>query len=261
MRLGARQGNRPVAPITWTILIALVLPFLGAARPGDGAGVPPLGGISADIPPEGGTPTLGRFAGFAPKPGRAIALLALLAADGMPPPLNPEPAIVPAVQQWRGGTGSLDIRGAPLVIAGTDEQVLRPTAELMQADLARMGLPRPEIIAGQRPSDKTAIVLVLTETPFAAGDKTIIDEQSYAVDIGGDAVTIAAHNRAGIFYGTTSILQMLAAAGHGAALLPRGNIVDGPVTRQRMLMLDVGRKSFPMETLDDYLRVLQTGEQ
>ena len=72
------------------------------------------------------------------------------------------------------------------------------------------------------------------------------------VDITADGATIAGHNRAGIYCGTRSLLQMLAAG----KTLPCGRIVDGPITRYRMLMLDVGRKAFPIETLYDYLRIL-----
>lgn len=168
---------------------------------------------------------------------------------------NPEPVIVPAVHQWLGGTGGLDISHAPIVVAAKDERLLRPTAELMRADLAEMGFPEPKIVVGERARGQPAIVLVLTHVLFKASEKSI-EDQSYSVEIGDDAVVLSAHNCAGIFFGTRSILQMLAHGKHGAAILPRGKIIDGPVTRYRLLMLDVGRKAFPIETLYDYLRIL-----
>ena len=161
--------------------------------------------------------------------------------------VNSEPPIVPAVQQWQGATGHLDIRNAPVVLASKDEKLLRPTAELLRCDLAG----RSEIIIADRPVGKPAIRLVLSDIPFKAGTN-VIEEQSYTVDITGKGVTVTGHNRAGIFFGTRSILQMLEAE----RTLPCGRIVDGPVTRYRLLMLDVGRKAFPMAALYDYLRIL-----
>lgn len=168
---------------------------------------------------------------------------------------NAEPQIVPAVQQWQGGTGTVDVLRAPIVVVAGDEKTLRPTAEMLQADFAAMGFPKPEIIAGEQLAGSKAIKFELTEKPFNAASN-VIEEQAHSVEIGPDGVTIAAHNRAGIYFGTRSLLQMLAAGKRDAAVLPCGKIIDGPVTRYRLLMLDVGRKPFPIATLYDYLRIL-----
>jgi hexosaminidase len=164
---------------------------------------------------------------------------------------NPEPCIVPAIQQWQGAEGSLNPGGVPIVLAKEDAAALHATAELFQADLAASGLPKPEIlIAETRPVTK-AIFLDLNETPMAP-TKEVIEEQAHAVDITPNGIALTAHNPGGIFAGTRSIMQMLAASRE----LPAGRIVDGPVTRMRMLMLDAGRKAFPIDSLYDYLRVL-----
>jgi hexosaminidase len=194
-------------------------------------------------------PSLGSFFASRPLLG-ALAALVLLGTAAVRA-ANPEPVIVPAVQHWQGGDGTLDVRGAPIGIAAADDGSLRPTAEVMRDDLAAMGFPRPEILLGDVPEGKTALVFVLTKAPFNAGTN-VIEEQAYSVEIATHRVTIAAHNRAGIFYGTRSVLQMLTAGRQ----LPCGRIVDGPVTRLRMLMLDVGRKPFPLTALYDYLRLI-----
>lgn len=176
----------------------------------------------------------------------ALAALPLLAAE-------PAPATVPAVQQWQAAPGRTALAGAPIVV-GPAAAALRPTAALLQEDLAALGFPRPEIVA-ERPARGPAITLALTPAPFQAGPG-VVEEQSYALEIAPEGVTISAHGRAGIFYGTRTLLQMLAPADRQAPALPCGKIVDGPATRLRMLMLDVGRKPFPIETLYDYLRML-----
>src|SRR5512135_1454542 len=121
---------------------------------------------------------------------------------------NPEPSIVPAAQQWIGDTGTLDLHGAPIVISEKDEKLLRPTVELMSRDLAAIGYPTCTF-AAKGPLSSPLITFAFTYKPFNAGTN-VIEDQSYRLTIETNGVTITAHNRAGIFYGTRSLLQMLA---------------------------------------------------
>src|SRR4051794_29546582 len=114
---------------------------------------------------------------------KTVSLLLLLA--GATPAANPEPLIIPAVQQWQGAEGTLDIQKAPIILAARDEKLLRPTAELMRAELA----DKPEILVGEKPAGKPAITFALTDKPFAAGNSAI-EEQSYGVEITATGVTI-----------------------------------------------------------------------
>jgi hypothetical protein len=165
------------------------------------------------------------------------------------------PAIVPAVQQWQEGVGTVELARAPIVIAPEVAASLRPTAAILQEDLAALGFARPEIVVGEKPTQGPAIVLALTKVPFNVGPG-VIEDQSYSMEITAAGVVILAHDRAGIYCGTRSLVQMLVPGDRAAPRLACGRIVDGPVTHLRMLMLDVGRKAFPIETLYDYLRVL-----
>ena len=161
-------------------------------------------------------------------------------------------------------------------MAKKDEKLLRPTAELIAADLADLGLPWPQIVIGEGLEDpavlrlpvKAVIQLTLSDAPFRAGER-VIEEQSYSLDIGYKAAVISAHNRAGIYFGSRSLVQLVASRTNlrvrprstdgpeGPSYnIPHGRIIDGPITRQRMLMLDVGRKAFPIDVLYDYLRLL-----
>lgn len=166
---------------------------------------------------------------------------------------NPEPAIVPAVQQWHGGTGSVKLLGAPIVVAPNEMANLRRTAEVLQGDLVAMGFPKPEIV--EKATTGESISLVLTDAPFHPAEN-VIEEQAHSVEIGRSGVTISAHNSGGIYLGTRSLLQMLAPSQRTEASIACGKIIDGPVTRYRMLMLDVGRKPFPIASLYDYLQML-----
>ncbi len=160
---------------------------------------------------------------------------------------------MPAVQKWIGGEGAVDIQSAPIVMFPDDEKALRPTAEILVEDMAALGLPKPEIIVSDKPRDKPCIMFSLETAPFGAGSGTI-EAQAYCVVVSEAGITVRAHDKGGIYAGTRSVLQMLVAG--GKKTLPCGTIIDAPVTKMRILMLDVGRKAFPLGTLYDYLRVL-----
>jgi hexosaminidase len=73
----------------------------------------------------------------------------------------------------------------------------------------------------------------------------------YTIDI-GEKVVISAQDSTGIFYGHQTLKQLLQQSPN----LPKGKIVDWPAYKHRMLMLDVGRKPFPLPVLQDYLRIM-----
>ena len=105
--------------------------------------------------------------------------------------------------------------------------------KLLAADLLAMGRGSPEIF------------LTLSGSQAKHGP------EGYSLTI-GDRVVISGNSPAGVFFGTRTLLQML---GHSSAL-PKGKAVDWPDYSHRMLMLDVGRKPFPLPVLKDYLRIM-----
>jgi hexosaminidase len=78
--------------------------------------------------------------------------------------------------------------------------------------------------------------------------------EGYRIEI-GDGVVVRGSTPAGVFYGTRTLLQLLA-QNPKEQLLPRGVIEDWPRYTHRMLMLDVGRKPFPLPVLKDYLKIM-----
>ena len=75
--------------------------------------------------------------------------------------------------------------------------------------------------------------------------------EGYRMRIAG-AVRIAANRRAGAFYGTRTLLQLL----RQDAAVPRGRTRDWPRYPERGLMVDVGRKYFTPEWLRSHIREL-----
>ena len=74
------------------------------------------------------------------------------------------------------------------------------------------------------------------------------------IDMRTDEVRIRAIAPEGAVHATRTLLQLLAPSDRAAPTLPRGVVLDYPLTRRRMLMLDVGRKPHPVPVLQDWLR-------
>ena len=68
----------------------------------------------------------------------------------------------------------------------------------------------------------------------------------------GDWVTIRANSTSGVFYGSRTLLQMLAGSGDNTA--PRGTARDYPTLGHRLIHLDMNRKYWEMDYLADSFR-------
>ena len=79
-------------------------------------------------------------------------------------------------------------------------------------------------------------------------DDPALGEEGYRLGVAADGVWLEAAARRGLFWATRSLLQLVKAG----EPVPFGTIVDIPRYRVRSLMLDVGRKYFPL----DYLRAI-----
>ncbi len=166
---------------------------------------------------------------------------------------NPEPFAVPAIQEWTGGEGDLPIPTADIVVDQKSAAQLQPIAQLFQQDLERLNLGRRAIVLGGVPASGVHITLSLGELPVIEKHPAVAAE-AYSIEI-GNSVNIKGSTPAGVYYGTRTILQILA-QNPSAPMLPKGKIFDYPQLRQRMLMLDVGRKVFPYEVLLDYVQMM-----
>ncbi|MCW1923868.1 family 20 glycosylhydrolase [Luteolibacter arcticus] len=173
-----------------------------------------------------------------------IHLLALLSAAVAAP--NPSPLVVPAVHEWTGGEGTLEVETARILVDASHQASLAGVAAVLQSDLATLrGGP-----IGIEISDKPAagaVFLTLTK-PDAARPA---DFHRLEID---ESVRLSASTPTGVFYATRTLLQMVARSPDG--MLPRGTVTDWPDSRGRMLMLDVARKPFPIPVLKDYIRMM-----
>ncbi len=168
---------------------------------------------------------------------RSLAIMALVTASACAAPevAAQLPGVVPAVRSWVPSEGGWDIRGATIKSASADPDTTA-LAKRLAGELSEIGV---------KPQSGTGVILLTKDQ----ADTT--RPEGYILEI-GDGVTIRSASHAGLYYGTRTLLQL--AKNHPQ--LPKGVVTDSPDYRHRMLMLDVGRKPFPMPVLKDYIRMM-----
>lgn len=158
--------------------------------------------------------------------------------------------VVPSVQQWSAKDGRLTADRLVIVLDSKAAEDLMPVARLFRSDLEMLGFADTDIATGKVPQAATAVHLQIGTVPDIGRD--LIPEESYQLVIGQHGIRMRANTPTGVFYATRTLLQLL----HQSHELPCGEVVDGPRYHGRMLMIDVGRKPFPLPALRDYLRIL-----
>ncbi|WP_393054475.1 glycoside hydrolase family 20 zincin-like fold domain-containing protein [Streptomyces sp. LN549] len=161
------------------------------------------------------------------------------------------PGVVPALQQWTGGTGSLTLTsssrivvppGAPAALRALATQVAAEAAELTSLRLtAATGTPR----AGD-------ISLRIDASADFGSAKTELRPEAYRLTVTRGSVEIVGGGRKGAYYGTRTLLQSLLGSANRDSI-PVGTAVDYPNYAVRGFMLDVGRRYFTPEFIKSYL--------
>ncbi|NVK52290.1 MAG: family 20 glycosylhydrolase [Flavobacteriaceae bacterium] len=93
-------------------------------------------------------------------------------------------------------------------------------------------------------------------------DKTIKEEEAYALSVNSDAITIKANSPRGAFYGFQSLRQLLPASFEDASYKENSvtiqniEITDKPQFRYRGMHLDVGRHFFSVAFIKKYIDLM-----
>lgn len=153
--------------------------------------------------------------------------------------------VVPAVRTWEPAQGTFCAKGARIVVEPKFAGGLDGIAKRLGEELKEIGCG--DFPVAHDGAGKGALCLTMP-----AGDQ--LSAESYRMEV-GDGIVIRGNSAEGVLNGTRTLLQLLAQDKTNCTL-PRGTIVDWPQYKHRMLMLDVGRKPFPMPVLKDYLRIL-----
>lgn len=174
-------------------------------------------------------------------------------ADGR----NGKPFVVPALQEWTGGRGRAQLGPASRIVLDADEaESLRGVADQLQADLHDLTGWTVAVQSGTPAAGD--IVLDLDAALVVGPDTTLARDEGYALDFSDKAV-ISARTPKAVFWGSRSLLQILAAqAGTDGKLargvLPAGTASDWPNYKTRGFVLDVGRQWFGEPFVLDYVR-------
>ncbi len=150
---------------------------------------------------------------------------------------NPKPQIIPDLLTWKGDTGVLEFP-KEIKVYGKDKFV---------ADLVReINTLLPDgYKASKTDNAKDAQIRIL-----ATKGK---DDESYRISINPNEVQIQAAGYTGRFWGTRTLLQLLA---QNPASIPCGTSWDAPRYKLRGFMLDVGRLPIPIDYISDVIRLM-----
>lgn len=146
--------------------------------------------------------------------------------------VNPRPFTIPAIHEWKGGTGTLTLTPQSRILYA--DARLRAVAEALARDLKTTGITLP-VVEGKKAAK--ADILFIYKPLKKLGD------EGYTIDIAQN-VRVEATER-GANHAAQTLLQM-------GRTLPKGHISDRPDYPLRGMVLDCGRKYIPM----DYLRRL-----
>ncbi|MFJ7271787.1 glycoside hydrolase family 20 protein [Streptomyces sp. NPDC099050] len=153
-------------------------------------------------------------------------------------PLSKAPRTIPAVREHvpARGPGWRPAPDARVVVTPGDSAALADEGRLLAGEL-RIGFAES---ATPRTGD----------VELALGSKGSGTPESYTLTVSEGKVRITGPDQAGVFYGTRTLKQEV--SGGGSA--PEGTVRDAPAKPQRGLNLDIARKHFTPDWIEDRLR-------
>ncbi|MFD7131308.1 glycoside hydrolase family 20 protein [Streptomyces sp. NPDC059894] len=167
----------------------------------------------------------GTGAAAAPTPTRTYAL-------------SQTPRTIPAVRAHTParGPGWRPATGQRVVVSDAD---LADEGRLIAGELGMS-------YAGQKDDVKAG------DLRLALNDDEGANPESYTMTVRGGRVTVSGPSDAGVFYGTRTLKQEV----HGGGTAPEGVVRDEPAKPRRGFMLDIARKHFTADWIEDRVREL-----
>lgn len=159
---------------------------------------------------------------------------------------NKKPEVIPALREWAGGTGKINLTNARIVVGNSQ---FNKAASTFKNDYEQLTGRNISKINGTKDDLKAGDIF------FNSVDDQMLGDEGYYLYAGGENATenyieIKATHNTGALYGGVSILQMLKQdSGHNE--ISKGLTKDYPLFEQRGMMFDVARKWVPMSYLQD----------
>lgn len=173
------------------------------------------------------------------------------------------PQTIPSFQSWAPGpTPTTYRRTSRILVDPAASQELTGIAETLADDLLELAGIRPAILnLGRDQAQVSDVFLSLNLSPVDA-KKIAGKDEGYKIEIGG-FFAITALTATGSFYGSRSLLQLLAPG----FTVPGGEIYDWPLFNERGLRIDNYSRTYSLDWWRNLLRdlsylklnVLQTG--
>lgn len=203
----------------------------------------------------------------------AIAVCSVRAQSAAPAAqLTPPLASLDAHRLVPAPTSVTPSAGAPFVFAANTAIVLdgpaslTTTGEFFGRILRKSTALRLPVSRITRAGSSTgSVVLLRVDTSAFADVSGAVRDDSYSLEITSDSIRISARTVAGVFYGVTTLRQLLPwgiEAEHSAYRLfsalsvPAGRIVDTPRFAWRGSMLDVARHFFTVDEVKQHIDLM-----
>lgn len=169
-----------------------------------------------------------------------VGILISATASAAVSPVNPKPFTVPEIREWKGAAGQFEILpGSSVTYSGDDASRAAEIFAKGYKEITGRSIP---VTKGKPKKGDVA---------FAVSAKANLKPEGYRITIGDRADATAADSQ-GAIWAAQTLLQML----ETSQGLPKGTVTDWPEYGFRGLMLDVGRKYFPLSYLEDLVDVL-----
>lgn len=162
------------------------------------------------------------------------------------PDRNVEPEVIPSLREWYGDSGNYTLTASSrIVVNPKDESQLRKAAEITRDDLLDLTGYTLEVAVGQ-PQAGDIYLAIDPSLSLLGNEGNVFKVAEY--------VSITSSSATGAFYGTRTALQIMKQ--HEDHTIPRGEARDYPKYEKRGLMIDVARKFFTIDFLQDYVKLL-----
>ncbi|WP_051959994.1 family 20 glycosylhydrolase [Sphingobacterium sp. ML3W] len=156
-----------------------------------------------------------------------------------------QPFVIPSLREWYGVDGVFKLRSESAIVLQQQDEESAKAAQLLKEDIKKLiGLDLP-VRTGE---PKAGDIFIGSK-----GDKALGNE-GYSLKI-DDVFSIQAPNYNGKVFGTRTLLQLLS-QNNKQLTIPKGFSRDYPTYEVRGFMLDVGRKFFTIDFLNDYVELM-----
>lgn len=158
---------------------------------------------------------------------------------------NEAPAVLPELQEWKGHTGNFTLTDSSKIVYADDD--LKSAADEMAADYEDLTGKTITVVKGTS-ADATA-----GDFFFAKTEDTSLGlmKEGYLMDI-TDKIVVTSETQTGAYWATRTILQALKQSDF--TTIPQGITRDYPMYEVRGFILDVGRKTFTMDYLEQVVK-------